>query len=657
MNKLSLFIALMLITQGAHSQNYNQQTLTPSIADLESTGYPADSTAHAFYIFEKGFTEIDKKRDYDLVHSYEAKIKILDKEGIEEANITIPLRKSSKTSSKESIENLKAHTYKLINGRIVKKSLSLHNIYIDDYETYDLMKFTLPDVEQGDVIVYSYELISPFLFDFTTWYFQEDIPKLYSEFTAKIPGNYEYYTTLVGELKLSTDETKLIKKCMTFGSSTYAGCAESKYAMKNIPAFKEEDYMISEKNFKSRISYELKQITRVDGFVQKYTKTWEDVEKELKTSKGLGKQWKRDGLVDDLLPSEIRELPNTIDKAKEIYRFVQDNYNWNEKYQIHREMNLRDLLNDKTGNVLAINTLLHNLYDSEGFEVYPVMASTRNHGLISKLHPVLSDFNYFFVQLNLDEDEYFLDATEKNLDFGRLPLRSLNHYARKIDFNNGSSWIDITPKDFSNTTFRDSLKIKPDGTSTGYSEQLLTGYNALRFRDYMKDYSKDEIFHKVAKPNSHTAASDLSFENVDEIGEPLKIRFDLENQSQKIGNTIYFNPFSFKFFKENPFKLKERYYPIDFGYKDVYFYLGIIELPEGYNLVELPEKKALRMAEGGGSLFFDAIKTSDNVINIQCRLTFPKTVYSSVYYDALKRFFEEIILVQSQSLIVLKENT
>ncbi len=657
---IKFIIPLLFLTSSllfSQNKSFNSKDLSVSTEDLTISKYLPDTTAHSLYIYEKGFTMMDKDEDYSLVTTYEAKIKILDKDGVESANISIPLSKATNSSRKEKIKDLEAFTYKLVNGKVLKKTLNTGQVYEEDYENYMLKKFTFPDVEPGDVLVYSYKLISPFIFDFTTWEFQEDIPKIHSEFIARIPGNYEYYTTLVGNLKLKSNDFKVIEDCISFSiRAEPAACGETTYIMEDIPAFKEEDYMTSARNFKSKVEFELKQTTELSGYVKKYTRTWDDVDDELKSSKGMGRQWRRDGLVEDLLPAGIKSMSNNIEKAKAIYRFVQKNYNWNEHYNIFKDINLKDIIKDHTGNVMAINTLLHNLYDAEGFKVFPVMASTRQKGFPTKVHPVLSDFNYFFIKLELDGKEYFLDATGKNLDFAQLPFRALNSYARLIDFENGSSWVDIKPEKYSTITFRDSIHINPDGTSEGFSEQILTGYHALRFRDHIGEYSDFQVFNLISKPNSETASEEMHYTNVDSLDRPLEIRYDLKNKSQKINDKIFFNPFSFKFFNDNPFTLEERNYPIDFGYKDVYMYSAIIEIPEGYKISELPETKALRMPDNAGSLVFSVNKTGERTINVQCRLSFPFAHYHSAYYDGLKQFFDQIISVQNQSLIVLEEN-
>ena len=657
MNKYYLVLLLFCSSLlNAQNSNFNSKTLSISRGDLDATVYSADTTANAFYIFEEGFSEIDKSRDYNVVTKYSAKIKILNKEGFDWANIEIPLAKNDR--KKEEISKLKAYTYNLEDGKITKQSLSPSQVFTKELKNYDIAKFTFPDVQEGSVLIYSYELESPFLFNFNPWEFQDYIPKAYSKFTAKIPANYEYYTTLRGGMKLVTDTTSLVKECISFGkTSSPADCIKSVYAMEDIPAFKSEKFMTAEKNYLGRIDYELKQITRLDGYINKYTKEWEDVDKELETNGSIGRQLKKDHLADDLLPESISSLDNDLEKAKKIYRFVQKEFKWNEKYDIYKDMNIREVLDEKTGNVLEINAVLHNLFKAEGFSVLPVMAATRNRGFPTKVHPVLSDFNYFFVQLELEDEKYFLDATEKNLDFGRLPYRALNEYARLMDFENGSEWINIIPKNYSNQFYRDSIKINPDGTSTGYSIQVFNGYNALNLRNKIENLNKNELFSKATSHPATTYSDQVEILNKNDLDENLEIKFSLKNNTQKIGDKIYINPFNFKFFDSNPFKLEKRTYPIDFGYKDAYIYSVQIEIPEGFKVGALPESKNIQVDGNVASLNFSSRQTSDRIINVNCRIRFSYASYPAEYYEGLKKFFDNIMEVQDLSLIVIEENS
>ena len=648
---LLLFFSMNIFAQ---EQQFNLDSTQVTLAELRATGYSKDSTANAFYIYENGHTRFDNENDHYLLTDYEAKIKILNKEGFDHADFKFRLKKGS--SGTEKLNDLKAETHYLENGVVKVQQLSEDKIFTEENPDYDLVKFTFPAVQPGAVLVISYQKESPYYFNFQPWWFQEDIPKMYSRFLAEIPGNFIYNIKLVGSLKMTEEKTDVKKDC--FSLSDYlkpADCARSEYIMRNIPAFKEEEFLTSSYNYISRIEYELAEFVRPNGgFKKKFTKTWEDVDKELQSENELGRQLKKTRWVRNVLPKDISALPNDLHKAKIIYEYVRDNYTWNENYQIFTSVDVKELLEEKTGNVATINILLHNLYEEEGFNVLPVLSSTRSNGTPTKLYPVLTEFNYLMVQLEVEDQKFLLDATEKNAGFGLIPFRTLNRYGRLLDFKNGSSWIDIEPEGYSTIVVQDSLKLNPDGTTTGISSHAFSGYHALNTRNSLKDLKPEEIFGSLSHPNLETRSISAKASQEDELEKNVVISYKLENNAQKINDLIYVNPFSFKFFSENPFKLQERTYPIDFGYKDAYTYNVMLEIPEGHEVVELPAQKMLSLPKQGGQLFF-VVQQVNNTINVNCRVTFPKAVYGPGYYLYLKKFFAEMMNIQEQSLIVVKK--
>ena len=652
-------LLLFLLTGFSSSQaqeNYNTKNLQVSEEDLHGSTFSNDSTANSFYIFEKGYSQFEDEGNYNLITDYSAKIKILNKEGYDHAKVEIRLHKSK--LGYEKIHNLKATTYFLDNGKKKWMKLDASNIYTEKNESYDIVKFTFPSISPGAVLVYSYQKESPFFFNFQTWWFQEDIPKLYSSYETSIPANYLYNIKKIGELKLDVNTSKIKSRCFQpIESATPGDCILSEYTMKNIPAFIEEPYLTSKFNFVARIEYELMQVTNLDGMVKNYTKTWRDVDHELKTNRNIGRQLNRTSIVKDILPEPLQLKPNNLSKAKDIFDFIKENYSWNGEYKIYNEMNLKDVINDKSGNVSSINILMHNIFEKEGFKVLPVMISTRSNGFPTKLYPVLSEFNYLMVQLEVEGEKYLLDATEKNISFGEIPFRGLNQYARLLDFNNESSWIDIEPSAFSGIVVMDSLKVSTDGTSNGISEHIFKGYHALQARNSLENLRQDEIFNELSNPSSFTRSGAIILKNQKEVSEALHIKYNLNNQIQKINNTIFLNPFSFRFFKRNPFQLESRHYPIDFGYKDAYSYIINIEIPKNFKFEEFPEQKLLRLPESGGTLQFFIRQNNDTNLDVFCRISFPKAFYSSAYYPYLKDFFDAIIEVQTQSLIVIQEIT
>src|SRR5690606_9050239 len=167
------------------------------------------------------------------------------------------------------------------------------------------------------------EIETPFFVsNFKPWEFQSDLPKIYSEFCAIIPANYRYNIALKGLLTLDKNESKVLKDWFQPGGSRKADCARYIWAMKDIPAFVEEDYMTAKRNFIAAINFELEQIEYFDGRKDRVTKQWKDAEHELLTSQHFGLQIKRgkdivDSHVDGLLVNES----DPLQKAQKIYEF------------------------------------------------------------------------------------------------------------------------------------------------------------------------------------------------------------------------------------------------------------------------------------------------------------------------------------------------
>lgn len=643
---LILFISINVFCQST----FNPNSFAVSLGDLSTKSYANDSTANALVIYEKGNSFYHKDL-FELVFQYQKKIKIFNKQ--DDENTTIEIYLYQARNKKESIKNINAKTHNLENGRIVTTKLDKSEVYEEKFnDNYTIVKFTMPNVKDGSVITYSYETHSPYMYKYQPWYFQESIPKLYSEYNTSIPANFEYNIKLVGDLKLITNTTETERNCLEGSKGAYADCLNSKYVIKNIPAFVDEDYMTTRENYLSRIEYELGVFKSFDGTIDKITMSWKDVDKELNDNINIGRQLNKTGVVKKILDNNINLSNNKLDNAKEIFEFVQKNYTWNKDYQIFKNISVKDLLNEKTGNVSEINILLHNLLKEAKIDVKPILLSTRKNGLPTKIYPVISDFNYLIVQASIDGENYFLDATSKHLAFGQLPFKCLNQYGRSLDFKNGSTWVDIKPTKFSFTQYRIESNLSSEGTISGTVQLKTSGYHALNKK--MKYFSSSENyindltdkFPDIEISNYKLVSGDI---NTFSFEEEFKILL-----SELIGSDkIFINPFIFKFFKENPFKLQERTYPIDFGYKDIFSYSFKLNIAQNYEIVELPKNILAKLPNNSGSLAFNTTKQGNSVI-LTIRVKFNKEIYEAAYYEYLKEFMNKIINVQNNSFIILK---
>ena len=296
-------------------------------------------------------------------------------------------------------------------------------------------------------------------------------------------------------------------------------------------------------------------------------------------------------------------------KANAIYQFVLDNYKWNEKTERY-DVSVKNLIKEKVGSAFEINLLLENLLTSQGFKVYPILVSTRGNGLATKIYPVLTDFNYVILKININGKDYLLDATDPYLSFGELPYRCLNQYGRLIDFEDGSYWENIKVENYSVREHRVELTNFEDDTFNGSIASKFSGYHAHHLKRRFDENAQD---YKAKKADTY---SDITIENHDVIDFD-KTNYDFNEtinmllEPEFIGNKIYLNPFLIKFFEENPFKLQERTYPIDFGYKDIYSYVMQIDLGDNLKVLEIPGSINYALPNDSGSFIFN-IESKDN---------------------------------------------
>lgn len=615
--------------------------------------YEKDTTAAAIYLYEKGENYFEARQGYIwLITTYHAKKKILKKQGFDEAEIIIPYYRAK--SGKERVNAIKAMTH---NGNR-RQVVSSDKIFdVDVNERLSQIKFTFPSVEVGSVLEYSYEIQSPFFYNLSGWEFQSRIPKLYSEYNAKIPGNFKYNRSLIGEIGLDVNDASIKKSCFSVpGISRRADCEVLKYVMKDVPAFKEdEEYMLSSDNYRSTLEFELSEYVSLDGIKQKFTKTWRDVDKEFRTDKDIGGQLRKKNFFEKNVELEmIARGESDLEKAKNIYGFVKEHYTWNNKYSIFRNNNVKDAFDRRTGNVAEINITLINLLNAADIKTDLMVLSTRSHGLPKRNHPVMSNFNYVVAKTTIDGNEYLLDATEKEMPFGMLPYRCLNYYGRVMDLDGESYWFDILPEKNNSRSVQVKMELK-DGKAVGTLDDITMGYEAFFKRDEVAKTSKGKYLDEMEKEMDDDFVIKTYETNSEKSDERTLVEhFEFELQNMNMDNTVFFNPFVVRFFATNPFKSEQRYYPIDFGFLRNYRYMANIKIPEGYRVKEFPEVVNLALPDQSALLRFEC-KEYQGIINVYFNFKLNSTQYNSEGYAYIKKFFERAVNVQNQSYLVLEK--
>jgi hypothetical protein len=639
----------------SYAQDFEYARITGSDIELKNT--QLDSNANAMVIREFGTAavQLDNATGKTYIDfQYHVRIKIFNKEGFNHGNIVIPLR--IYRDDEDEIKELKATTINFVNGQLVKTELDKKKVFNEKKNKYvSLTKFTMPNLMDGSIVEYSYRLYSPYIFNFKTWEFQSDLPKLHSEYIANIPAIYNYNVSLRGAQKLVKQNAELKKECLMIAGNKI-DCSKMTYIMKDVPALVEEDYMTAPSNFRSAIYYELSDYVMLNGGKKSITKTWKDVDYELNSDKSFGTQMKRKDVFKELMPQILGKASDNLSKAKAIYTYIGKNIKMNGFIGIYSENNIKTALEKHSGNTGDINLALIAALSAADLDAEAVILSTRANGVVNNLFPIISDFNYVVAKVNIGDKSYLLDATEPLLPFGLLPLHCINGNGRVINLKKPSYWYDLKASQKESTKYILNAELTADGKLKGKLTTYSLGYAALKKRQrIVAANSVDEYVEKLDEQMPGISILKHSIENVDSLDNTLVEDYEIEMKvfDNLNADQSYFNPFFINRITKNPFNLNERTYPVDMGAASEERITMIIKLPANISVIDKPKDMSMALTDNGGKYLASTSMQEDSFVFNEM-LQFNKPIYESDEYLSLKEFYSRIIQSQKTDIVFKK---
>ena len=589
-------------------------------SDLEMTVYDNDSSAAAVVLCDYGYWDAN-----DGMFRRVYRIKILTKEGLDYANFIYP--------SLNEV-TLRGKTSTLENGEIVVEKLRHENIFkerlVDDYWR---TRITFPNVKVGSVIdVEMSHFLPPMV-----WYFQREIPVRWSELIIPSSHLIDYRKNWYGyeSLTISTD---------------------SRWASQDVPAFVSEPYMNSKENYMSKYEIEILIISFPDLYRELST-DWNAVARRLEESGYFGGVLnsalyltKAVSSIEEKTDDPLEKLKLAYDEAKKI--------KWNKFLSNYpSSASLGFIYKEGTGNSADINMILVNLLRKLDISSYPVVMSTRKNGLLPPLYPSRYRLNNTIAYAKIGDEEYLLDATEENVPVGLLPERCLNKNAQIIfDDIRKAKHVELKPNGKHEVTKMITLDLLEDLTLTGSVSTLKKDYAALNFRNYYKDFSSEEdMLIDFTDDNPGLKVKNYSVDNMNDIYQPIKESYEvnIQNQVYEIDNQLFISPLLHLKTKENPFKLEKRTYPVDFPYLYSKSYVVKINIPEGYEVSEIPEPLAMALPENAGRIIY-RIAYMNNQLMVTYRFSINKEMFLPTEYVYLREFYNQIIKKQAEPVILNK---
>ncbi len=652
MKKLIL-IAFLSFSLFSYSQYKEFGDITVEM--LEAKQSPIDSTAHAEVLNEKGIITFSiTNTGIQYILETVRRVKIFDKDGYDEANIELSYYVGS-NSSGENVKDIDAKTYYLEDGKVKDEKVRNKEIFeIEENEYIETKKFTMPKIQDGVIIEYSYKKYSPNIRTLPKWYFQSTIPTRSSEFQVIVPQEFITYRSQVrGYQQVKTDVIE--------GNGVIAGLPNARFTLKNythkaenLEGIDGENYVNNIRNYITSVSYELSSVSNGTVGDREYlANTWNDVVDNLRDTESYSKELERTRYFEEELVAYLSDASTDLEKLNATFNFVKSKVNWNKKARLYCSDDLDEVYENGEGNSADINIMLTAMLKHQGFDANPIVSSTIANGI--PYFPTVTGLNYVMVGVTLGQNFFILDATDKYSSPNLLPARTLNWEGIEI-FKEGNRKIDLSPKAKSKVNYSVMAKIGDMGAVSGQCRVYYFDQFALNARNAFTDSTEEEILEEYQEDYELGKVENFSQSNLEALDKPLVQSFafsETEGLVEKIGDKIYLSPLLFLKSENNPFKSTTRNYPIDFTYPKSYKYRLIIDLPEGYQVEYKPENTIYKMA--GDLLTFTYVMNSGDgklILDVSKEISVPK-VGPELYKD-LRDFYISMIEKQNEKVVLAK---
>lgn len=635
--------------------------------DFKPKVYSLDSNANAMIIADVGSTEIvgNDKYGFSLEFKNYRRVHILNKNGYDIANVEIPLYTNG--NAEEELNSLKAVTYNLENGKVVETKLDVKNSVFKDKisKNWVTRKFTFPNIKEGSIIEYEYKVHSDFLFNLQPWSFQGGYPRLWSEYSVSLPEFYYYVTLAQGYQPFVVKEQKSRRVNFAVSNSSTTSAATDRvsftsnvtdwrWAVKDMPALKEESYTSTLSNHICRIEFQLAEV-RYPLEPRNIMGTWPGTCNELLKDEDFGAQLNKDnGWLNDEIGEAAGNAKDPLEQAKNIYSYVRDNMTCTGYGSKYLDKNLRTVLKSRNGNEADINLLLVAMLRKMNITADPVILSTRSHGYVYELYPMLDRFNYVIVQADIGGKKYYLDAARPRMGFGKLASECYNGHARVV--NENATPLELIADSLMEQKVTSVFVVNDDkGNLTGSVTASPGYYESSSIRSKVKTNSKEQVFADIKKEfPAEVELTDEFIDSLDKYDEPVSVRYKFDMKNDK-PDLLYLNPMMTEALKENPFKSAQRYYPVEMPYAFDETYLLRLDVPEGYVIDEMPKQIVVKLNENDDGMFEYRLSQSNGIISMRSRIRISKTYFQPEEYEMLREFFNLVVKKHAEQIVFKKK--
>jgi len=652
---LSFFILALFV--GLFSAGAQTPPSWPPISaeDLALKDNPLDPGEPAMVLYYELQTDSAKSSETAF-----KRIKVFREEGRKYADVEIPY-----FEKQIQVEEIRARVTSPtgisedFNGAIYDKEIVKMKKY-----RFSAKIFTLPNVEVGSIIDYSYRfhwrsnipdvirnpsqyLINHFYaYPAAEWEIQQELSLRHGHF-ALHPIKGARTVTFSHELPKDT-----IRRSLPDGSV--------EIDVDNIPAFQKEDYSPPEESLKIRAD-----LFYVVGFLSDPKYYWWDQAKQeaqfydafIGKPKSVQREADRLLSQSDSNERKLRKIYDRVQQLRALSYEPEKSKKERKQESLKENKHAEDVLKHGYAGPNEINLAFIALARAAGFQAYPVRLAARNRVLFvpGRLDP--NQLNSMVVEVLIGSKQVFLDPATIYCPFGFLPWEETDSGGIRVDATQGQ--MEYTPVAESKdavTRWQAELKLDADGNVEGNLTLTYEGQEALRRR--IKAIDQDEpqrhkdLEEVVQRSLPQGAVVKLQSAEAWETSlTPLKAQFRIQvpNFANKAGQRLLLPVAILHANGQALFSSNRRAHPVYFEYPSEVYDDVVIRLPPNTQVEALPAKGKI---DRGRISYESCPEKQENTLHLKRSLKTEAYYILPENYLALKQFYEQVRASDEQQVIL-----
>lgn len=645
-----LLLAFCALNAVAQTAEPNLKWGKPTDAELKMTEYDGDKEADAVELCRVVRASYDwVNNDFRVIYRVKCRLKVLKPDGKQVGDQTISLRMSDISHKIEIVGGLKATTFNLEGGKVVKTKMESSMVHEELYDkNTKLVKFSVPQVRVGSVIEYEYRVESDFYYDLHDWYAQKSIPVAYTRYELAVPEWFAFNLDQTGmaHLEHTNDGSTLVI------GDEHLNVKEDTFVGRNLPALNDDDYVWCAEDFGAKITHELKGIYVPGAVYKDYTAKWEDIDKTLLYDEEFGGRIKKSSpLKADIAAAGIPAISDAKERAVACWLLLKKRVKWNGDYAFWAKSGNKTL-KEGTGTNADINFLYINMLHDAGIEANPVVLRLRDHGRLPLTHASLKYLSTFVVGIQLnDSTTVYMDASAEDGYLNVLPPRLLTEMARVVRKDRQGEWVNLLNTAQSVETSTVQATLNEEGRLSGSIMTSSIGEAAANLRKRWRT-AKDstDVIHDMQE-RDEIEITHYQLDGRHDFSPMVKETVNFTKTCTTAGDLIYLNPLVFIPQPKNPFTADQRNLPVEFPYSQRETRNVLLKLPEGWQVEEMPQPIILKF---DGITARIVVRQNGDMLQTQYRLDVNRTFFTQQQYQDLKSLLDRLVESNKQ-IITLKK--